>query len=281
MEQQHSIVQLNHKSVYSYSFHEITLNTFTFPGGEVGVKISDLPTCRDEVNITCSLVNSDDVMKLLMLTDALRRAGYSKIRLIMYYVPYARQDRVMTSGESLSIKVFADLINSQNYLSVVILDPHSEVVSALLDRVSILDSSIYMRKVFVALRSENFILVSPDLGASKKIGTLAKNMGYTGEIIQALKTRDPATGIISGVETIQEVPKGSNLLIVDDICDGGATFIQLAKMLKSKGAGKVYLSVTHGIFSKGEDCLKGYIDGVYCTNSFKEIESTYIKQIKL
>ena len=110
---------------------------FNFSGGEVQVTVKKMTS--DVVYITANLRSSDDVMALLMATDALRRQGATRIHLTMPYVPYARQDRVMNPGEALGIKVFCDLINAQNYSSVNILDPHSDVTPALLNNVLVIE----------------------------------------------------------------------------------------------------------------------------------------------
>jgi ribose-phosphate pyrophosphokinase len=126
---------------------------------------------------------------------------------------------------------------------------------------------------------KEFILVSPDAGASKKIYKIAEQIGYTGNVITCSKDRD-----VNGKLTKTVVPitneqhtmlhKGpyKDFIIIDDICDGGATFINIAKQLKANGwKNKIYLIVTHGIFSKGFKELSEYFDGIYCTNSYKDI----------
>ena len=119
----------------------------TFPGGEEYVKLEWAGRERnylEETFITARLTSSSEVMRLLMVTDALRRRGFRDISLNLGYVPYARQDRVCAEGESLSIKVFADLINSQKYQNVEIYDPHSTVTPALLDNCGVCHPVDYM-----------------------------------------------------------------------------------------------------------------------------------------
>ena len=100
--------------------------TWKFPAGEVGVSahFDNNSTKTDLVKISAHLTSSDEVMKLLMLTDALKRQyPNAQLELRLGYIPYGRQDRVCSEGESLSIKVFANLINAQEYSRVVIFDP--------------------------------------------------------------------------------------------------------------------------------------------------------------
>lgn len=121
------------------------------------------------------------------------------------------------------------------------------------------------------MENNNFYLISPDAGSNKKIYDLAKSIGYDGEIIRCDKLRDIPTGQIIETIVYKNDLGGKDAIIVDDICDGGKTFIELAKVLKEKNVGKIYLVVTHGIFSAGFDSLGEYFDGIYCTNSVKDI----------
>ena len=247
--------------------------TIKFPGGEIGVRL-DMSAHPAYVrgryaSIRADLKTPSDIMELLMVTNALRHDMCEKIHLMMPYVPYGRQDRVAVDGESLSIKVFADLINSQNYDSVEIWDPHSDVTPALINNCEILDSRHWIESITPLFFSDKryCCLVAPDLGASKKVAKIAKdlNIGF----IQAHKARDPKTGKISDVvilDKLEEDLSETSFLIVDDICDGGGTFIQLAKVLKSFKPKSVDLYVTHGIFSKGFNVFDGIINQVFCPN---------------
>jgi ribose-phosphate pyrophosphokinase len=98
---------------------------------------------------------------------------------------------------------------------------------------------------------DKFYLVSPDAGSNKKIFDLAKSIGYDGEIIRCDKLRDISTGKIIETIVYHDDLCGKDAIIVDDILDGGKTFIEIAKVLKQKNVGKIYLIVTHGIFSNG------------------------------
>lgn len=248
---------------------DIPLSSFVFSGGEVQVKIEspDLSS-YSRIFIHAFLHSSEQVMKLFMVTDAIRQlASNMPINLVMPYIPYARQDRVCDKGEALGIKVFANLINAQGYSSVLVWDAHSEVSTALIDRcVNVKTCSLIHSMPIVAE-----ILVSPDAGANKKVFELAK--AYPDKftrVIRADKTRDVKTGAITGTEVYCEDLKGQSVLIVDDIGDGLRTFVELGKKLKEKNAGKVILFITHGIFSKGVDILEGSIDIVYSANIWKE-----------
>jgi ribose-phosphate pyrophosphokinase len=113
----------------------------------------------------------------------------------------------------------------------------------------------------------DIVLVSPDAGANKKTFEVAKY--FSTNFIRADKLRDLTTGQIKETIVYADDLTGKTAVILDDICDGGRTFIELAKVLKAKGAAKVILFVTHGIFSAGLDPLfAGGIDAIWTTDSF-------------
>ena len=182
----------------------------------------------------------------------------------MPYVPYARQDRAMVSGDAFSLKVFANILNSLKFDCVEIIDPHSDVTPALIDNVFVIEQ--HKCYVLESLGGAYDAIVSPDGGALKKIFKAAKVLNVS-FVIEASKNRDVVTGAITSTSFIGDV-SGKKLLIVDDICDGVFTFIKLAEVLKAGGAKQVDLYVTHGIFSKGIEVLTPFIDNVYCQYSW-------------
>jgi ribose-phosphate pyrophosphokinase len=204
-----------------------------------------------------------------MITDAIRRRTKSPIYLILPYLPYARQDHISTVGESLSLKVFADLINAQQYAKVICYDAHSEVAKALIDNLKVINQETVIGYVFgnlgISLNGVN--IVSPDFGATKKIGRLC-SMYEVNRVIQADKTRDLKTGKITGIEVYCGDLEGQDVIIVDDIIDGGATFAALAEALHKKNCGRVTLYATHGILAKGSiPIIDAGIDQIITTDT--------------
>jgi len=255
----------------SIGIYPITLNFMKFSGGEINVRVEspEFTINHDlKIDVHAVIKNSDDVMALIILTDALRRMWPKRsIDLTLPYIPYARQDRVCNTGESLAIKVFCDLINSQNYDSVTVLDPHSDVAPALLDRVVIKP----LTELIPRLVRKYSYLVAPDAGSIKKISALSKY--YHIPMIRADKTRDTVTGNITGTMVYCDDLGDKSVLIVDDIGDGMRTFLSLGDELKKKTTGSVDLYITHGIFSAGTDIFNGHIDNVYVANSFIDISN--------
>ena len=245
----------------------IEFTVSTFPGGEVHVRINDeaFEHTPALIRITAHLRSVTDQMALFMLTDALRRACKAPIHLDMPYVPYARQDRVCNTGEALAAKVFCQMVNAQGYESVTIFDPHSDVVPALLDRVVVKDASGAIAQTLDRPEFKNGVtFIAPDAGAQKRVMKLAKTFGVE-HVACAEKVRDTKTGEILGVDLDFDFPAGKPALVIDDICDGGATFIALSEHITTKCApdGPLFLYVSHGIFSKGVDRVAEHYDRVF------------------
>lgn len=261
-----------HPESPSKARNSVEVKVLKFPGGEMHVTVqTDVPA--NELELKAHLPNAEAVMTLLMATDALRRAyPGTPIDLHLPYVPYARQDRVANPGESLSVKVFCDLINAQNYRRVIIEDPHSDVTPALLDRVVVDDPLPPLRRVveYVRHKNANVALVAPDAGARKRVLKLASHLELP--VVFADKVRDTRTGAITGTEIQGDLPDCA-LLVIDDICDGGRTFTELAQVLSAKQnhcteRRPLYLYVTHGIFSKGLDTLLEGYSAVFTHNNW-------------
>jgi ribose-phosphate pyrophosphokinase len=251
------------------------INFFKFSAGEVHIQINNKypDAIKDDIKyieIIHRIKSSDDIMVLLMVTDALRRLCNVPIKLVLPYLPYSRQDKISAYGESLSLKVFADIINAQQYIEVKTFDVHSDTSSALINNfVNVNQSQIIGKQLTDINWITCDLLISPDFGASKKIYQLNRHLTYPIPIVQCNKERDEYGKIIR-IEIYGDV-KDKVVLIIDDICDGGRTFIELAKVLKEKGAKWISLYVTHGIFSNGlDDIFASGIDKIFTTNTFSE-----------
>ncbi|WP_426328337.1 ribose-phosphate diphosphokinase [Pedobacter sp. R-06] len=257
----------------------IEYKSFLFAGGEPHIKISNNFDVATPVTITQRINSFNDLGMICITVDALRRMGVKEIELFIPYFPAARQDRVMIPGEPLSVKVYADIINAMALASVTVFDPHSEVTPALLNNCITVSNHDFIRQVIVKIGTE-VKLISPDGGALKKIYKVSEFLGGT-EVVECSKSRDVKTGKLSGFKVYAEDLAGADCLIVDDICDGGGTFIGLAEALKAKNAGKLYLAISHGIFSKGFDELGKYFEQIFTTDSIKEVDHVGVTQIKL
>jgi ribose-phosphate pyrophosphokinase len=267
------------------SLSKIEYTSFVFSGGEVQPRITNPNQILDagKIRITAFLTNSEKFFELSLLVDAIRRINHKiSIYLVCPYFPYARQDRSMVSGESLGAKVSANFLNTLKFDSVEVWDAHSDVSLALIENVTNIGPEDFLGEL-LAGNQKDYVLVSPDAGAMKKVDKVAKRFGLT--TLSGIKHRDPATGNITGT-SIQIPPEHyrKTFLIVDDICDGGRTFTELAKAIdfevnafsNSDFTPKIELYVTHGIFSKGLDVLADAgIWQIYTPNPFPNVDLSH------
>jgi ribose-phosphate pyrophosphokinase len=249
----------------------IKFTAFTFPGGERHIRLNPLINYGPikEVTITCRPRNMGDIMDILLVSDALHQLGVSSRILYIPYFPYARQDRVCAKGDPFSLSIMADLINSCGFDKVITHDIHSDKIGMIVDNFRNIGAISHVEKAMELIGNPNIRLISPDKGAFKRVHNIAIDIGVDLPV-ECGKDRDPESGSISGFYVKENDLHGDDCLIIDDICDGGGTFLGLAKELKRKNAGKLYLYVTHGIFSKGYFELTNAFEHIYTTNSFAD-----------
>jgi ribose-phosphate pyrophosphokinase len=252
-----------------------TIDAPVFKGGEVNpcLHIDIINALPYAANVTLKTYLNDPAtgFELMLVVDAIRQINPEvKLFLEMGYTPYARQDRVCNPGEANGIAVFARVLNMLKFNEVRILDPHSDVAPAVINN-SVIRSLAEVIQIVQDYNPENIkdtYLVAPDAGAQKRVKALAKELGAAGYIF-ATKERDLETMEITGTRFDSDTT-GKKLLVVDDICDGGRTFIALAKAIREHGEpAKLELWVTHGIFSYGTEVVTEHYDAVTSTNTFQ------------
>ena len=256
-----------------------------FAGGECHIKfLKKINT--ESVRINTRLNSSDDVMILCLTVDALRRMNVKYIEAFIPYIPYARQDRVMVKGEPLSIKVFANIINGLQLDKVIVFDAHSDVSTALIDKCeNIPNYEIVNNIIKEKLECDDFVLVSPDIGAYKKIEKLGQHINCKNVIAVGMKVRNLDTGEIIKSEVItHDEDKDKLHIIVDDICDGGRTFMEIANILQQKNINDLALIISHGIYSHNaiENLHKAGYKKIFSTNSIAERPITdFFEQVNI
>lgn len=211
--------------------------------------------------------NDAECILLWYLVNHIRSVAGSDaiIYLYMPYVPNARMDRVKNEDEVFTLKWFANFINWLNFERVVVLDPHSNVATALIDNVLVVQPDELIQKAIDAIGEDDLLLCYPDEGAAKRYSELLE-----AEYIFGIKHRNWRTGKIERLElTTPERVAGRTVLIVDDICSRGGTFTHTATALKAAGAKAIYLYVTHceDTILKGSVLTDGMIQHVFTTNS--------------
>lgn len=266
-------------------YHTINLETFNFLGGEVHVKLNEngnIAYPSNEVTIFARANSSDDIMRILLTNDALVRMGYKNNNLFIPYLPYARQDRVMVEGEPFSLKVFTDMLKSCNFETIFVFDPHSEISTTLLEKNIHVISNVDFVKTCLEDIGGNPLLVSPDSGSYKKIFKLASELEYKDEIVLCNKARNLNDGKILAYSVDKADLGGRDVVICDDICSRGGTFMGLASSLKNRNAGKIYLIVSHYEGSADISKLKeSGIERVYTTDSIGKVDDEFVKVIPM
>ncbi len=265
---------------------EIRYKINKYPCGQRQVVIT-MTSIPEDMQIEARLTNFQDLELIICATQSLRELGVKDIHLYTPYFLGSRSDRRFEIGDNHYLKtVICPIINSLNFASVAVLDPHSDVLEACLNNFKKQTNHEFVKQALVQINNktqDNIIFLSPDAGASKKIEKVAEYVHFKGDIITCSKERD-----IHGKLTKTVIPpfnsKDKDIIIIDDICDGGGTFINIAKELTPYISGKLYLVVTHGIFSKGFGELQQYFEAVYTTNSYKDFNpdtASFVKQLNI
>jgi ribose-phosphate pyrophosphokinase len=259
---------------------DIKFKISEFPDGQQTVTLIDFHPATlayVPVEIKSRLNSFKDLELIICANQALRNNG---VKVVSLYVPYftgARSDRKFENGGVNYLKqVICPIINSQYFKSVTVMDPHSDVLEACLNNFSKIDNIKLVDEALSYLIKENeerkVALVSPDAGALKKIYDVAKHFDIT-NVTTASKVRDITTGNILRTELpVMDLDGIEHIIIIDDICDGGRTFIELAKEIRKQTDKPIYLIVTHGIFSASFYELAKHIEGIYSTNSVSDID---------
>lgn len=260
---------------YSVKGVKTIVSEKVFKDGAVNVNINcgsvDPNFMIREVLVEAYLNGSDSILALVMTMDALKRQfPRADFGLMMPYTMYARQDRVCNPGEALGISAFGDIINMLGFKSIVVADPHSAAVQVAIKGALISSQS----EIFSEIKSSwrEWTIVAPDAGATKKCEDFAKLVGAKG-VLTFNKARDMETVEITHLEPNQqiEVNAGGKFMVLDDICDGGRTFVGVAEAISCNDEfANIELAVTHGIFSYGVDVVTKVYDHVYTTNSFRQ-----------
>lgn len=252
-----------------YTEEVIPYTKFRFPGGELQVRFEQRIACQS-VRVKWQYQSDAELVEVALIKDALCQMGVSVFLLDIPYLPYARQDRVCSTGESFALQVFAELVNALDFDLVTCHDPHNEKVFRRLFNSTHVVSQADL--CFATLGDEKLcddidVIVFPDEGSLKKYDEYKPIIDtYVLVPVFGSKIRNPETGALTGFDVDRKDFDGLNVLVVDDICDGGGTFLGLGAVLKERNCGKLSLFTTHGIYSKGLDALNEMFDGgVFCT----------------
>lgn len=230
-------------------FHKLT-----YPAGESHVALrpdADLPR---QITIEACVRDFNHLGMVLTADQILRRNG-TTARWFLPYFPFARHDRRNHAGDGFELGVALELVRN---LNVVIADPHSDVAGQL---PHFTQTDVVARLSELDVFDGDTVVVIPDAGATKKAFDWLPSVRHR-TVVQALKRRDTASGRLFDFQLLTDHLEGAPCVIVDDLCDGGGTFLALADLLSAHHAGPLTLAVTHGLFTKGTHELSRRFDRI-------------------
>lgn len=236
----------------------------------------------NELTICWQYENDQELFLLTLLKKSLFKNIANKITLLLPYIPYARMDRVETSTDILSLKIFAEQINSLNFDKVVVIDAHSDVSLALIDNVLCRYPQVELIENLIKsarLNKDEILLVYPDGSASKKYAKKLIGLGIP--FVDCTKQRDFKTGKIKSLHVnmtndvlhLYQSDNFKHIIIVDDICSRGGTFVaakhELMKVLPNINENNYYLIVSHvePVIFDDSSSMKKEFKYVYTTDS--------------
>lgn len=266
-----------------------TLNLIRMEKGNLKYRISKFPDGQqnivveyafiDKTLITTRLRNWMDLELLCCAVASLKEFGIDDISVEISYFVGARSDRKFSIGGNNYLKsVICPIINLLGFRKVSVLDPHSNCLEMGINNFESVSNVGFISSVIsdsLFLNKTSF--VAPDAGALHKIFSTLSLIGKSADnVICCTKERNVFGDIIGTTVPSHEPTKA--YLIIDDICDGGNTFISISKALRDLNPDAIIcLAVTHGIFSSGVEKVADYFDVIYCTNSYSDID--YVKDI--
>jgi ribose-phosphate pyrophosphokinase len=241
-----SNVQLAEKVAKNLGMELTPTSIRNFSDGEIWVKYEENVRGVDLFIIQSTFAPADNIMELLMLIDAAKRASAKRITVVIPYFGYARQDRKDQPRVSLTAKLIANLLEKAGASRVITLDLHSSQIQGFFDfPVDHLYASPVLLKEIRQLMQQPISVAAPDVGGVKTARSYSKKLD--GSLVLVDKRR-PAHNEAEITTVIGDV-ENRNILLVDDMIDTGNTFIKCAEALKERGALKVYGAVVHPVFS--------------------------------
>ncbi|MDD4688419.1 MAG: ribose-phosphate pyrophosphokinase [Eubacteriales bacterium] len=225
-------------------------NVIKFADGEISVNINETVRGSDVfvIQSTCSPVN-DNLMELLIMIDAFKRASAGRITAVIPYMGYARQDRKAKARDPISAKLCADLISAAGADRVLTMDLHAAQIQGFFNipvdhLLGVPVITPYFAKKF-ANDKKDLVVVSPDLGSVTRARQFAERLEIPLAIVDKRRQKANVSEVMNVIGDI----KDKKIIIVDDLIDTAGTFCNAAKALKDRGAKEIYGCATHGVLS--------------------------------
>lgn len=217
-----------------------------FSDGEIWVKFEENVRGVDLFIIQSTFAPADNILELLMLIDAAKRASAKRITIVLPYYGYARQDRKDQPRVSITAKLLADLMVQSGASRIITIDLHSSQIQGFFNiPMDHLYASPVLIRAVKKLNLDNLVVASPDVGGAKTARSYGKKLGADLAIVDKRRPKHNEAEIMHIIGEVE----GKNVIIVDDMIDTGTTFVKCAEALKAKGAKSVYGLTVHPVFS--------------------------------
>lgn len=260
-----------------HSLEILDYNHMKYPDSELKVQIKGKIATKVAIVQSTSRPVNDSIMELLLLADALKRAGCKEIIAIVPYFGYGRQVQLTHSNSSIASSLVIKMIEMSSVNRLITLDLHNKSIEGVFN---IPVNNIGVEKIFFSklVENKNSVIVSPDIGSIERCRQCAKISGSSIAIVNKYRQKDDqcvTDGLVGDV-------KGKNCTIIDDIVDSGNTLRLAADLLKKQGATTVEAFITHGVFS--DDSAKNIndssLDKIYVSDSIN-INSKRFKNLSV
>lgn len=215
-----------------------------FSDGEIWVKYLENIRGRDLYIVQSTQPPAENLMELLILLDAAKRASAKKVTAVIPYFGYSRQDRKDQPRVSITAKLVANLITKAGADRVVTMDLHAAQIQGFFD---IPFDHLYASPIFTSLFKgmENMVVVSPDMGGIKLARSYAQRLDLNLVVIDKRRPKHNFAEVMNIIGSVD----GKDVLLVDDLMDTGGTFVSAIKSLKERGAQKIFGAITHPLLS--------------------------------
>ena len=254
-------IELGKRITDSFGLELGAISLLKFKDGEIQPNFDESIRGCDVFLIQSTIAPADNILELLLMIDAAKRASAHYINIVIPYYGYARQDRKDKPRVSIGAKLIADLISTAGASRVMTMDLHAAQIQGFFPiPVVHLDSSVIFIPYIESLGMNNLVIASPDIGGTKRARTFA------GKLNSEIVISDKHRAVANEVEEIRIIGdvRGKNVIIVDDMIDTGNTLIKAAEMMLKEGALSVRAFATHPVFSGNayENLCKSPIDEI-------------------
>lgn len=256
------------------------MNVQTFADGEFEVSFEESVRGVDVYLVQSTQPTSDNLMELLLMVDAAKRASARSVAAVIPYFGWARQDRKDKPRVSIAAKLVADLLSAAGIDSLITMDLHADQIQGFFD---VPVNHLYASTVFVpfiqALNLPDMVIASPDVGGAKRANSYAKY--FNTSLVLCHKQRAKAN-VVESMTIIGDV-KDKNVILLDDMIDTAGTICKAANIMKEHGAKSVRAFASHAIMSHpaAERIMDSALDEVYFTDSIELDDSKKCPKVKI